>query len=60
VWLAEIEAVLPTSMRIFGSNRTVAVERAFNFLTLTDEARSNIDIGLAGPHSVFLPCGDMY
>ncbi len=36
----------------------VDVEGAFDFLALVDSRRAEIDIGVPGPHSVFLSCGD--
>lgn len=51
---------LPAALEInqlpFGVS-SVDVEQAFAFLLLTDEARSSIDVGYAGPHAMFVPSG---
>jgi hypothetical protein len=35
----------------------VDIDAAFDFLSLTEASRSQIDIGYGGPHAVFLPSG---
>ena len=55
-----INETLPTAIEIYGlpfDASTVDVDAAFDYLSLTDAKRSEIDIGYGGPQAVFIPNG---
>src|SRR5262249_5845944 len=52
---------LPAGIATLGATidaPAVDVEKVFQFLLLTQPKRDFMDVGLAGPHSVFLPFGE--
>jgi hypothetical protein len=56
-WINEI---LPAAIEIYGlpfDASTVGVDAAFDYLSLVDAKRSEIDIGYGGPHALFIPNG---
>jgi hypothetical protein len=63
LWLSEIEIFLPAAVRVLDAGPTPTrgvLEAVFDFLSFAQAARDRLDVGLGGPHGVFLPCGDKY
>ncbi len=55
-----INETLPTAIELNGlpfDAASVDVDAAFDYLSLTDAKRAEIDIGYGGPHAVFIPNG---
>jgi hypothetical protein len=59
--LSTIRESLPAALEIVPLGlqpQQIDVDKAFAFWSDSDTMRSVIDVGVPGPHSVFLPCGD--
>ncbi len=59
--LSTLEATLPHALELVPlpvKPSEVDIEAAVKFLSLNAAGQEKIDVGLAGPHSVFLPCGN--
>ncbi len=57
----ELEKYLPTSMKYHDlKSGLVDLEKGFQFWSLTQDKKENIDLLYPGPHSIFLPYGERY